>query len=253
MAADRILTEAWAIARRAGHEILKHYGGAVAVETKADNSPVTAADRAADALIVPALRRLMPDTPVVSEERVESVDESALGEAYWLVDPLDGTKEFLKRNGEFTVNLALIVKDTPFIGIVHVPATDETYGGVGDSLCLYAKGAQPPQQLATRPAPPDGLTVVSSRSHADDDALASYLGGRRIADRKTAGSSLKFCLIAKGEADLYPRLGPTMEWDTAAGHAVLVGAGGTVVTMEGDPLTYGKPGFRNPHFVASGR
>lgn len=253
MVADRILTEAWAIARRAGNEVMKHYQGEVKVSKKADNSPVTAADKAADNLIVPALQRLLPDTVVVSEERIETVNPKKLGEAYWLVDPLDGTKEFINKNGEFTVNLALIVGGSPLIGIVHVPATDETYGGVGDSVCLYAKGAGAPAQLATRPAPPSGLTVVSSRSHGNDEELEAFLDGRKIKDRKTAGSSLKFCLIAKGEADLYPRLGPTMEWDTAAGHAVLVAAGGSVTTLDGEPLTYGKSDFRNPYFVAEGR
>lgn len=241
------------VALAAGRETLRYYAESCPAELKADGSPVTAADRAAEAVIVPVLRALTPELPVVAEEAAAAgLAPHSAGERFWLVDPLDGTKEFLKRNGEFTVNIALIEQGVPVLGVVHVPVTGETYAAAGAGTATFA-GASGERPIAVRAPPAEGLTVVASRSHRDDAALDAFLGGTRVAERRPAGSSVKFCLLARAEADLYPRLGPTMEWDTAAGHAVLLGAGGTVSLLDGRPLTYGKPEYRNPHFVARGR
>ncbi|MBX6321304.1 MAG: 3'(2'),5'-bisphosphate nucleotidase CysQ, partial [Rhodospirillaceae bacterium] len=209
-------------------------------------------------LIVRELRALLPGVPVIAEEEVArdgapDFGGGAVPRRFWLVDPLDGTKEFLKRNGEFTVNIALIEDGRPLLGIVHLPALGLTYAGLaGDGATVQEDGG-PARAIAARRPPPEGLVVMSSRSHGDSAALQAFLVGRRLAAQLVAGSSLKFCRIAEGLADLYPRLGRTMEWDTAAGHAVLAAAGGRVTTLDGAELGYGKPGFENPHFVASGR
>ncbi|WP_350356027.1 3'(2'),5'-bisphosphate nucleotidase CysQ family protein [Acidisoma cladoniae] len=173
------------------------------------------------------------------------------GGRFWLVDPLDGTKEFISGNGEFTVNIALIDQGVPVLGVVVAPALGETYVGCGPGTAAWS-GLDGDVAIATRPVPDDGATVVGSRSHGDAAAMALYLRDRKVAAFRAAGSSLKLCLIAQGEADLYPRLGTTMEWDIAAGHAVLRAAGGRVETLEGADIRYGKRDYRNPHFVASG-
>ncbi len=239
------------VAEEAGQETLRFYGVTEAA-TKADGSPVTAADQAAEDVILPALRALTPNIPVVSEEEAsKGLSPEVTGDRFWLVDPLDGTKEFLSGNGEFTVNIALIDHGVPVLGVVVVPALGETYaGGAPGSAVLEDKTGE--RGIAVREVPEDGLTVVGSRSHGDADAMAAFLGGRKVASFRAAGSSLKLCLIARGEADLYPRLGTTMEWDIAAGHAVLRAAGGRVETLDGGDLVYGKPGYKNPHFVAIG-
>lgn len=239
------------IARAAGVAILEVYGDDFTVAMKDDSSPVTAADERSEAIIVEQLRSLTPEIPIVSEEAAgQRIDVSAVP-SFWLVDPLDGTKEFIGRNGEFTVNIALIEHGEPVLGVVYAPALGRLFAGAaGDGAHLYdADGRRP---ISVRVVPPEGATVVSSRSHGDADALAGFLSGRLVAASATAGSSLKFCLLAAGEADLYPRLGRTMEWDTAAGDAVLRAAGGTVRDIGGRQLRYGKPGFENPHFVAAG-
>jgi 3'(2'), 5'-bisphosphate nucleotidase len=255
---EPLLAEVEAIAERAGKVILGHYQGAIAQRAKADASPVTAADEAAEAVIVPALQALTPDIPVVSEEAVaaghipEVHGPGNPGNRFWLVDPLDGTKEFISRNGEFTVNIALIENGRPLLGVVHVPALATTYGGITPGIARRRHdGVTRP--IAARMPPGDGVIVLSSRSHGDAEAMDAFLGAEQIGGHRTAGSALKFCLVAEGIADLYPRLGRTMEWDTAAGHAVVVAAGGRVTTLDGTELTYGKPGFENPHFVARGR
>jgi 3'(2'), 5'-bisphosphate nucleotidase len=239
------------VARAAGDEILRVYATDFEVRDKADASPVTEADERAEALILPALRGLTPDVPIVSEEAAAAGVLPEAGSRFWLVDPLDGTKEFVSRNGEFTVNIALVEDGRPVLGVVHVPALERLYAGaVGTGAFVEdASGRRP---IACRQAPEDGLTIVSSRSHGDADALAGFLAGRAVASSVAAGSSLKFCLVAAGDADLYPRLGRTMEWDTAAGHAVVSAAGGRVSAVSGGELGYGKPGFENPHFVAQG-
>lgn len=240
------------IARDAGAVILDFYREGFAVEGKADGSPVTAADRAADDLIVARLQAIAPDIPVVSEESYAAgVRPDVSGGRFWLVDPLDGTKEFVNRNGEFTVNIGLIDKGLPVLGVILVPVTGRLYWGAA-RLGAGVENGTARTPICARKAPADGLTVAASRSHRNP-ALEAYLATVQMKDQKIAGSSLKFCLVAEGEADLYPRTGPTSEWDTAAGHAIVLAARGHVETMGGAPLAYGKPDFLNPGFVVRGQ
>jgi len=251
---EDLLIRITALALEAGAAILRIYTGPeIAAAEKADGSPVTAADEAAEAVILDGLAAIAPDVPVVAEEAVSrSGAPDPVAGRFWLVDPLDGTKEFLNRNGEFTVNIALVQDGRPVLGVVHAPALAETYSGAVGLGAWHADNRSR-QGIAARSPGPEGLVVVASRSHGDPAALDRFLEGRRVAGRREVGSSLKFCLVAAGEADLYPRFGRTMEWDTAAGHAVLAAAGGRVTDLDGAPLLYGKPGFDNPHFVARGR
>ena len=262
--ADRaaLLAALCPIALRAGKAILACYreGGEIEVRHKADASPVTEADQAAEDVILAALEGLTPDIPAVSEEASAAghVPEVS-GKRFWLVDPLDGTREFISRNGEFTVNIALIEDGRPVAGVVHAPALAKTWFGAGDGqgpgTATLSEAGRPPVAIQARPIPSEGATIVASRRHGSGPEIERFLAAYRVKDRITAGSSLKFCLVAGGQADLYPRFGRTMEWDTAAGHAVLLAAGGQVVLAAGDgaPLAYGKPGFENPHFIAKGR
>jgi 3'(2'), 5'-bisphosphate nucleotidase len=240
------------IALRAGNAILAVYDTDFDVERKDDASPVTEADRRAEALILEALRREITDAfPIVAEEEVAAGRIPEInGGPFWLVDPLDGTKEFVRRQGEFTVNIALIEGCRPRLGVVHAPAKDATYWG--SPLGAFARtdgGSDRP--IACRPVPEKGLIAVASKSHRNPE-LEAFLARYDLAEAIAAGSSIKFCLIAAGRADLYPRTGRTMEWDTAAGHAVVLFAGGSVTDMQGNELTYGKPGFENPHFIVRG-
>jgi 3'(2'), 5'-bisphosphate nucleotidase len=240
-----------AIAKRAGKAILAIYETDFEVAAKADSSPVTEADEAAEALILEALPKIDNAHPIVSEEAFAGGHEpDVAGTPFWLVDPLDGTKEFIKRNGEFTVNIALIEDGAPTFGVVHTPVTDATYWGSAHGAFMTI-GGEDPRPIACRRAPADGLTALVSRSHRTPE-IDTYLADFAIKDETSAGSSLKFCLVGAGQADLYPRLGRTMEWDTAAGHAVVRFAGGRVTTLDGADLIYGKPGFENPHFVVRG-
>ena len=245
------------IAIAAGEIILDIYGSEFAVRAKDDRSPVTDADELAEKVILERLAEIAPGVPVLAEESVSRGDMPAhLGERFWLVDPLDGTKEFISRNGEFTVNIALIEDAMPCLGVVYAPAKRRLFlGGPGGATVENANpsgGWTSPRPISVRAAPEAGLTVVTSRSHRDG-RTDDYLKGLNVAEVRFAGSSLKFCLIAAAEADLYPRLGRTMEWDTAAGQAVLLAAGGRVETLDGDPLRYGKgPVYDNPFFVALG-
>jgi 3'(2'), 5'-bisphosphate nucleotidase len=239
------------IVRDAGALIMQVYATDFAVRGKTDASPVTEADEKAEALIVAALQKLAPQVPIVAEEAVAGGAAVQAGEWFWLVDPLDGTKEFISRNGEFTVNVALVHHGVPVLGVVYAPALDRLFAGAaGQGAFVEQAGVR--RAIQCRAVPAAGLTVVASRSHGDAAALDAFLAGRTVAALTNAGSSLKLCLIAAGEADLYPRLGRTMEWDIAAGQAVLLAAGGAVHDLQGRPLGYGKPGFDNPHFVASG-
>lgn len=246
------------LARAAGQLILEVYASDFQVQGKADHSPVTLADERAEALITPALLALPPHWPVVAEEAASRGEAPAAERTFWLVDPLDGTREFVARNGEFTVNIALVHEGAPVLGVVLLPVSGRLFSGVvGLGAWEQGVGAQAPRRaLRARAAPAEGLCLAGSRSHGDEAALQALLqgplAGQRVASRITAGSSLKFGLLAAGEADVYPRLGRTMEWDTAAGHAVLVAAGGSVCTLDGLPLRYGKPGYENPHFLARG-
>ncbi|WP_142847389.1 3'(2'),5'-bisphosphate nucleotidase CysQ [Telmatospirillum sp. J64-1] len=251
-AAALSLNKLCALARRAGDEIMEIYAQDFSVERKGDDSPVTEADQRAEAVILAGLAELAPDIPAVAEEAMAAGARPDIsGGRFWLVDPLDGTKEFISRNGEFTVNIALIEQGRPVLGVVFAPALGRLFAGANGAA--FAEDGQGRRGISVRAVPPEGLTVVGSRSHGDPQAMERFLAGRPVARQVAAGSSLKFCLLAAGEADLYPRFGPTMEWDTAAGHAVLAAAGGTVVELGGAPLLYGKDGFRNPHFVACGK
>ena len=246
-----LMRQVEAISREAGALILQVYAGNFEVRGKADASPVTEADERAERCIVPALQALDPAVPVVAEEAASRGDTPALGSRFWLVDPLDGTREFVSRNGEFTVNIALIEDGAPVLGVVYEPVADRLYAGaVGQGAWLQEKGVR--QLICCRQASADGLVLACSRSHGDEVAMLAWLGTRKVLRRVAVGSSLKFGLLAAGQADIYPRLGRTMEWDTAAGHAVLRAAGGEVRDLGGAPLRYGKRGFENPHFVAQG-
>jgi 3'(2'), 5'-bisphosphate nucleotidase len=250
-----LLSQIEAIAGQAGDLILQVYGSDFAVRGKVDASPVTEADERAEALIVAALQALTPGIPIVAEEAAAQGHAPTPGHCFWLVDPLDGTREFVSRNGEFTVNIALIEAGQPVLGVVLEPVASRVYAGlVGQGAWMQDPSGR--RAIACRPVPlaaEAGWVLASSRSHGDEAALTAWLAGRTVARRLAVGSSLKFGLIASGQADVYPRLGRTMEWDTAAGHAVLRAAGGTVTDLQGQPLRYGKPGFENPHFVAWGR
>jgi len=239
------------VAREAGEAAMAVYRTDFSVRGKADASPVTQADEHAEKVILRHLAELTPHIPVISEEQVAKGRIPTFGTMFWLVDPLDGTKEFIQRNGEFTVNIALVSAGRPTLGVVLAPALKRLFAGAeGEGARVEDASGQRP--IVCRSVPPEGMTVVASRSHGDARSLDGFLAGRKVATQINAGSSLKFCLVAAGEADLYPRLGRTMEWDTAAGHAVLRAAGGQVTTLEGKDLRYGKPGLYNPHFVASG-
>jgi 3'(2'), 5'-bisphosphate nucleotidase len=243
---SELLQPVVAIARKAAVAVLDVYESRFNVRAKDDASPVTEADERAHELIVPALDALTPGVPVISEEG----PQPAACARFWLVDPLDGTKEFIQRNGEFTINVALVEDGRPTLGVVLAPAIDRLFAGAPGTVFAESRGVR--STIACRCTPAEGMTVLMSRSHGGDEPMKKFLDGRRVARILSAGSSLKFCLIACGEADLYPRLGRTMEWDTAAGHAVLAAAGGKVTTLDGAALRYGKPGLANPAFVASG-
>lgn len=257
-----VLAAVMDIAQQAGHAILQVYHGAeFDVQTKGDDSPVTAADLAAHAVIAPGLRALFADTPVLSEESAFPDYAVRRGwRQYWLVDPLDGTKEFIQRNGEFTVNIALIEDHVPVLGVVHVPVTGVTYAGLrGLGAFKIDDGVRTPIQprtMAARAAAGQAVTVVASRSHggAAVTALIERLSAALGAiETSSMGSSLKLCLVAEGKADLYPRLGPTSEWDTAAAQGVVEAAGGSVLDSSLEPLRYNtKAELLNPHFYVIG-
>ena len=253
-ATPQLLGTVAAIARAAAAAILEIYrSGEFATRAKADDSPLTAADLAAHELIVAALGALAPSLPVLSEEAAvqRPAAERARWSRYWLVDPLDGTREFLGGNGEFTVNIALIDAHTPVLGVVHVPVRGISYQGLPGQGAWREEGAtRSPIRVA--PASRVPVRVVGSRSHRGD-SLERFLARAGEHELLPVGSSLKLCLVAEGAADVYPRLGPTSEWDTAAAHAVVLGAGGTVCALSGEPLRYNTgAGLLNPHFVAYG-
>lgn len=257
MSADAARLALWAealvpVAEAAGRLILDMREGTLAVDAKADASPVTAADRAAEALILAAIDRLEPRLPVVAEEKAAAEGlPSFPGEDFWLVDALDGTREFLRRGRDFTVNVAVVQAGTPVLGIVHVPARAETFVGIVPLRRAErrAGGAVTPIAVRRRPA---RVVVTGSKSHEVQAEMAKFLAAHDVAAHLKVGSSLKFCLVAAGEVDLYPRFGPTNEWDTAAGDAIVRAAGGTVATFDGVPLRYRKPGFLNGPFLAGG-
>ena len=252
---DKLVTVMRRLALEGGDRIMEIYNSDdFNVKVKSDDSPVTAADEAADALISAGLRAAFPDVLLVTEEQAASHSEKA--DTFLIVDPLDGTKEFIHRRGDFTVNIAYVENGIPTRGVVYAPAKGRMFFTQADGDSVEETGALDKETVGQlnpiRVSDPDNsaLMVVASKSHRDqatDDYIAKYA----VEDMKSAGSSLKFCLIATGEADIYPRVGRTMEWDTAAGHAVLHGAGGKVVRFDDHtPLSYGKDGYANPFFIA---
>ena len=239
------------IAEAAGAIVMRHYEAGAEARVKADRSPVTDADEEAEKLILAELAADFPNVPVIAEEEAAAGRIAHVGAHFFLVDPVDGTKEFIKRTGEFTVNIGEVVDGAPVAGVVFAPAIGRLFvGAVGEGAFEVSGGAAKP--IAARKPPEGGMIAVSSKSHPDaqTDAL---LGSLNIKGHINAGSSLKFCLVAAGEADIYPRAGRTMEWDTAAGDAVLRAAGGDVSNWDYTPFTYGKPGFENGPFIARGR
>ena len=245
----KLLEDVAAAAREAGEAILEVVRRGFAVESKADASPVTEADRAAEMIILGALARAAPGVPVIAEEEVAAGRIPAHGDIYFLVDPLDGTKEFVRGGDDYTVNIGLIVGGQPRLGAVFAPARGALHGGlVGHGAWVEAGGAR--RAIAVRERAPETV-AVASKSHFNQ-ATADYLEGVGAGEHVSVGSSLKFCVVAEGKADIYPRLSPTSEWDTAAGHAVLLAAGGRVDGPDGMPLHYGKRAFINRGFVATG-
>jgi 3'(2'), 5'-bisphosphate nucleotidase len=252
---DHLIPVMRRLALEAGDVILAVYESPdFAVKAKSDASPVTEADEAADALISAGLRAAFPDVTLITEEQADSHALSA--RTFLIVDPLDGTKEFVQRRGDFTVNIAYVRDGIPLRGVVYAPAKGRLFYTLPDGTAVEETGAfdkaTPGPLQPIRVSTPDNtaLMVVASKSHRDQ-ATDDYIAHYAVRDMTSAGSSLKFCLVATGEADLYPRLGRTMEWDTAAGDAVLRGAGGHVVHFDThEPLTYGKPGWDNPFFIA---
>ena len=254
MVHEKYLQAVLITARQAGAAIMEIYRtGQTGESSKADNSPLTLADLASHQAIVEALTRLTPDIPILSEEAADiAYPERSHWARFWLIDPLDGTKEFIKRNGEFTVNIALIENGKPVLGVVYAPVPDVYYYGAYGTSAFVQRGNAAPQAIAVKlRVAGEQIKVVASRSHSDarTEALLKYLA-KHLGDYQciSMGSSLKLCLVAEGAAHFYPRLGPTMEWDTAAAHAVVNAAGGTVCNMNGVELCYNKEDLHNPEF-----
>ncbi len=249
----KLLAEINDLAIFAGKEILSIYHRDLKVRKKSDNSPVTEADEAAEKIILAGLRRLTPNIPVVAEEEVSKGNLIDVGDnPFWLVDPLDGTKEFIANRNEYTVNIGLIENTKPTMGVVFAPALDQCFSADGPGTAIKCVESSEPQPINARELPKSGLIVTTSRSHSDPREMSKLLKNYISSKVLVSGSSIKFCLIASGEADIYPRYGPTNEWDTAAGHAILAAAGGSVKTIHNDELTYGKDKFKNPEFIAYG-
>jgi 3'(2'), 5'-bisphosphate nucleotidase len=239
------------LALKAGHAILEVYESKFAVELKDDKSPLTAADKASHEIISEGLRELHPDIPVFSEEGKDIPHEKRKDwMRFWLVDPLDGTKEFIKRNGEFTVNIALIEDNRPTMGVIYVPVQNILYYALEGKGAWKQNGENAAETIRVKNIPQEeGLVVVKSRSHPSEK-LQAFLDKLHIKEELPRGSSLKLCAVAEGSADIYPRLGPIWEWDTAAGHAIVNEAGGHVVNQAGVPLRYNKEIIKHDHFIA---
>jgi 3'(2'), 5'-bisphosphate nucleotidase len=250
---DTLINELLSIAQHAATIILRHYQSDIQVDYKSDASPVTAADQESNDYIVDALSQLTPTIPIIAEESAEQAEIDRLETRFWLVDPLDGTKEFINKNGDFTINIALIEFGVPTIAILHVPVSAISYLALGPQRGAYRVDKQGQRsRIYAKQVNEDAPVMVVSRSHLSQETQ-NFINQYPHAQSQSRGSSLKFCLLAEGQADIYPRFGRTMEWDTAAGHAVLLSAGGSVDTMENSPLSYGKTGLDNPHFIAYGQ
>ena len=248
---SQLLEELREVARDAGREIMRIYESSIEVNFKDDGSPVTLADEAAENVILGKLKEIIPDIPIISEENSSS-HQAEVTEQFFLIDPLDGTKEFLKKDGlgSFTVNIGLIENRIPTLGVVYAPALDRMFFA-SSATGAFEESKKGIQKITIRPVPNSGPIAVASVSHRDE-STNNWLNSNHIKDTISIGSSLKFCLVACGEADVYPRFGPTMEWDTAAGDAVLRSAGGKVLLPSGELFSYGKSNYRNSAFVAYG-
>jgi 3'(2'), 5'-bisphosphate nucleotidase len=249
---DPLLDIALRAALAGGEAVMRVYADPFEVTQKEDKTPVTAADLSSERIIVEMLTAAFPEIPVVSEETVPEAGFESPAARFWLVDPLDGTKEFVARNGEFAVLIALVENGRPVLGVVHGPALGMTYMAHGPGTAMRRKGEGEFAPIRARAPAPDGVVVVHSRSHENSRRLAEYFQDRPVLERHVCGSALKFGVVAVGDADFYPRFGTTMEWDTAAGQAVLEAAGGHVFGLDGAPLAYGKPGLKNDGFLAWG-
>ena len=248
---DRLLDLAEGLARQAAAAILAVRAGGFEVERKRDASPVTAADRIAEALILDGLREATPAIPVVAEEEAEAGLAGGPAAMMWLVDPLDGTRDFAAGRDHFTVNIGLLREGRPWLGVLAVPVTGEVFSGIVGRGAWRTDGAGR-TPIRARAMPPGGATVLTSFHGRGDPRIEAFLAERKLAEVRPMGSAEKFCRIAEGTGDLYPRFGTTMEWDTAAGEALVVAAGGRLQDWSGAPLLYGKPGWRNPGFLALG-
>jgi 3'(2'), 5'-bisphosphate nucleotidase len=251
---QELLPHVVALVREAGHAIMAVYGEMnPGVQYKRDNSPLTRADLASHHVILAGLARLSPNWPVLSEESAEiPFDQRKSWRYFWLVDPLDGTREFLHCNGEFTVNIALVEGGTPILGVVYAPAIDNLYFAIRSGGAYKADGQCILQIKATRSATANMRALVSRSHRSQEENLDRFIRGSENCEFIAMGSSLKFCLVAEGAANMYPRIGPTMEWDTAAAHCILDEAGGLVTDLDGNTMNYNKPVLLNPSFLAKG-
>ena len=253
MTPDDLLALAARLARQAAAAVMAVRDGGFAVERKRDDSPVTAADRIAEALITEGLRAAAPTIPVVAEEAHEAGEVTATpGGRFWLVDPLDGTREFAAGLDTFAINIGLVEAERPRLGVVALPATGELFGGIIGQGAWKEDASGARQPIQARRTPPEGPVVMASRHYQKDPRIAEFAAAHRAQSVVNIGSAAKFCRVAEGAADLYPRFGPTMEWDTAAPEAVVIAAGGTLTDLDGQPLRYGKPGWGNPPFIVRG-
>ena len=246
---DEVISVSRELCLEGGEVAMHYYENLQKVMTKADSSPLTDADLAIDEIIVSGLQRAFPKIPIVTEERAVNHTTNHSKGTFFLVDPIDGTREFINKSKEFTINIALIEDGKPVAGMVYAPALKRLFWGAKNLGSFEETNQGSPKPLAVRDTDSDALIVVASRSHLNPETEA-FIAKNKVASVKNAGSSLKFCLIAAGEADIYPRFGPTMEWDIAAGHAVLAGAGGVVHTIDGAPISYGQEHYKSPLFIA---
>ena len=250
---DQLLEIARRAAVAAGEAIMRVYAQDFDVRQKADKTPVTEADLGAERIIIAMLSNAFPDIPIFAEELIEAEGLPPSAARFWAVDPLDGTREFVAKNGEFAVCIGLVEDGRPVLGVLHGPAVGLTYAAYRPGTATRQRNDGVVEPIQARVPSPEGLVVVHSRSHENSRRLGEFLQDYPVRSRVSCGSALKFGLIAAGEADLYPRFGTTMEWDTAAGQAILEAAGGRVETFAGAPLAYGKPGLKNDGFIAWGR
>jgi 3'(2'), 5'-bisphosphate nucleotidase len=237
----------------AGQEIMRVYAEPFEVVQKSDHTPVTEADLASERVIVRMLSEAFPNIPIVSEETAPEDGFKPPAARFWVVDPLDGTKEFVAKNGEFCVCIGLVEDGIPVMGVVHGPARRVTYAAAGPGTAIRIADGGAAEPIGARQPAPEGVVVIHSRSHENSRRLAEYFDGRSILKRDLCGSALKFGVLAAGEADFYPRFGTTMEWDTAAGQAILEAAGGCVLDLDGERLRYGKSDLKNSGFLAWGK